>query len=286
MLIIDYSQLAIASYMAVAFGPYGDDGVDLEFIRHVTLDGIRFVNSKFKRRFGNPVFAIDSKLGSWRKDVFPYYKAQRSKDRKESKFDWVELLQHVDAVKRELIEFFPYKIIEVDKAEADDIIGVLTRKAVSENEEVMIVSGDKDFIQLQINNNLVQQWDKRLDRYIGAEDPSRYLFEHVLKGDRGDGIPNILSRGDSFVSGTRQKPLRQERIDSYWENPKLINEDEAIKERFETNKQIIALRYTPQHLQEQILQMYNDYQINNRANLANYFIEKRMKKLYESIGDF
>lgn len=281
MLIIDYSQLVIASYMAMAFGS-SDKSVDRDLVRHVSLDGIRFVNSKFKREYGNPVLAIDSTKGSWRRQVFPYYKAHRSKDRKESEIDWAELLRQVNAIKLEIKEIFPYKVIEVDHAEADDIIGTLTRHSINQNEKVMIVSGDKDFIQLQADTNLVQQWDKRLDIYLGAESPKKYLFEHVLKGDRGDGIPNILSPGDSFVNKIRQRPMTQKRIDEFWENK------EELKQfpRFIENLKIIDLKFTPKEIQNQIIDQYDGYQVNNKVNLHQYFIDKRMKKLYESISDF
>lgn len=281
MLICDFSQLVIASYMAMAFSESITE-VDEDLVRHVSLDGIRLINSKFKRQYGDLILAIDSSKGSWRKQVFPYYKAHRSINRKKSSIDWPELLRIMRVIKEEIKEHFPYKVIEVDHAEADDIIGVLAKKAVSENTECMIVSGDKDFIQLQINNNLVQQWDKRTDRYIGAENPKRYLFEHVLKGDAGDGIPNILSPGNSFVNSIRQKPMTQKRIDSYWEDNTELRENR----RFIENLRIIDLSFTPENLKKDILDQYENYKLNERSQLKNFFIEKRLKKLYENIQDY
>lgn len=260
--------------------------VDEDIVRHVSLDGIRYVNSKFKRIYGDPILAIDSAKGSWRRQVFPYYKANRSINRKKSAIDWKELLRQVNLIKDEIKENFPYKVIEVEHAEADDIIGVLTRKAISENEEVLIVSGDKDFIQLQSDTTLVQQWDKRLDRYIGAPDPKRYLFEHVLKGDTGDGIPNILSPGDSLVNKIRQKPMTQKRMDEYWENRNLILEDEDIKRRLIENMKIIDLKYTPAELQTQILNQYEQPVDNPRSKIREYMVNKRLKRLYENINEF
>lgn len=282
MLLVDFSPLVIASYMAIAFGSDNRSEVDLELVRHVSLDGIRLINSKFRRRYGQPVFAIDSKGGSWRRDVFPYYKANRSKTRKESDIDWAELLRCINTVALELKESFPYKVIEVPKSEADDIIGVLTKKAVASGEEVMIISGDKDFIQLQAGNQLVQQWDKRTESYIGADDPKRYLFEHVLKGDSGDGVPNILSPGDCFVTKTRQKPMTQKRLDEFWEDKQKLKEIP----RFMENLKLIDLSFTPKDIQQNIISMYDDYVVNDRNQLPNYFIAKRMKKLYQSISDF
>lgn len=259
-----------------------DKTVDVDLVRHVTLDGIRYVNSKFKKEYGDPVIAVDDKNGSWRKTAFPYYKAHRKKDRKQSDIDWPELFRCVNTIKQELIEVFPYKVIEVDGAEADDIIGVLTRVAVSNRERVMIVSGDKDFIQLQIGTDLVNQWDKRTDTYVGSEDPKRYLFEHILKGDRGDGIPNILSAADSFVSNIRQKPMTNAKINYFWENTEELKQNN----RFKQNLQIIDLRFTPGNIKEKIIDQYKNYQCNDRRNLHDYFVQKRMKTLYEHLKEF
>lgn len=281
MLIIDFSQLVVSSYMVLAFQSV-DKTVDVDLVRHVTLDGIRYVNSKFKKEYGDPVIAVDDKNGSWRKTAFPYYKAHRKKDRKQSDIDWPELLRCVNTIKQELIEVFPYKVIEVDGAEADDIIGVLTRVAVSNRERVMIVSGDKDFIQLQIGTDLVNQWDKRTDTYVGSEDPKRYLFEHILKGDRGDGIPNILSAADSFVSNIRQKPMTNAKIEYFWENTEELKQNN----RFKQNLQIIDLRFTPGNIKEKIIDQYKNYQCNDRRNLHDYFVQKRMKTLYEHLKEF
>lgn len=273
--------------MAMAFSDPSMSGrVDEDLVRHVSLDGIRYINSKFRRIYGDPIFAIDSPKGSWRKQAFPYYKANRAKNRKESAIDWKELLRQVDVIKNEIKENFPYKVIEVDHAEADDIIGVLSRKAVANNEEVLIVSGDKDFIQLQADTTLVQQWDKRLDRYVGAEDPKRYLFEHVLKGDTGDGIPNILSPGDSLVNRIRQKPMTQRRLDDFWEDHSLLVKDENIKRRLKENVKIIDLKHTPIDLQIKIVEQYEQPVDVPRNKIREYMISKRLKKLHESINDF
>lgn len=281
MLIIDFSQLVVSSYMVLAFQSV-DKTVDVDLVRHVTLDGIRYVNSKFRKEYGDPIIAVDAKNGSWRKTAFPYYKAHRKKDRKQSDVDWPELLRCVNTIKQELVDVFPYKVIEVDGAEADDIIGVLTRVAVSNRERVMIVSGDKDFIQLQIGTDLVNQWDKRTDTYVGSEDPKRYLFEHILKGDRGDGIPNILSAADSFVSNIRQKPMTNAKINYFWENTEELKQNN----RFKQNLQIIDLRFTPGNIKEKIIDQYKNYQCNDRRNLHDYFVQKRMKTLYEHLKEF
>ena len=167
-------------------------------------------------------------------------------------------------------------------AEADDIIGVLARKSVLDQEDCLIVSGDKDFIQLQIDNEYVTQWDKRQDKYVGSEDPKRYLFEHVLTGDRGDGIPNVLSPGDCFITKTRQRPMTQKRIDEFWDNPSELKQFP----RFVENLKIIDLKCTPKEMQTNILTEYENYIVNDKSQVQNYFISKRLKNLHKNYQDF
>lgn len=272
--------------MALAFSEsFGSNGdVDEDIVRHVSLDGIRLINSKFRSQYGDPILAIDSRKGSWRKKVFPYYKAHRSDDRKKSSINWPELIRQMDVIKNEIKETFPYLVIEIDKAEADDTIGVLSRLAVENKQDAMIISGDRDFIQLQVDNQYVQQWDKRSERFVGADDPKRYLFEHVMKGDRGDGIPNILSPGDSFVNKIRQKPMTQKRLNEFWEDSTLLR---PYADRVKENINIIDLKYTPSEIKEAVMEHYNVGPPDHpRSRVRDYMIEHRLKKLHENIQDF
>ena len=260
--------------------------VDLELVRAITLDNLRNLVVKFKRKYGTPVLAVDSTSGSWRKSVFPYYKARRAENRNKSAIDWQMLLNNVNQLKKEITETFPYAVIEVKHAEADDIIGVLTKYTTGNGLPTMIVSRDKDFIQLQINTELVNQFDKTNQTLIAVEDPKRYMFNHVLSGDSGDGIPNILSAGDSYVTKTRCKPMTQKRLDQFWDNKQMLLEDPALKERFLTNRQLIDLSFTPEEIKQQILDQYNNYQYNDNSKIKNYLVNHRLRKLYENIGDF
>jgi len=244
MLLIDFSPLIISNFMGVVRNSNEDFHIEHEdLIRHITLSNIRQINSRFRRQYGDIVLAIDSK-NSWRKKIFPYYKENRkemrNKDLVELGIDWKDIGRMINKVKEELIAYSPYKVIEVDDAEADDVIGVLTVDCIDRNEEVLIVSRDKDFQQLNIGNHgLVSQWNKKDDIFIEVENPPRFIFEHVLKGDSSDGIPNILSPIDTFITKTRQKPMTSKKIEYYWENREELDGDE----RFELNKRLIVLKY-------------------------------------------
>lgn len=270
----------MSSYMAIA---RKDDyqNIDTDLVRHVIIDGIRTYNSKFRKEYGELVIAIDGGK-SWRKEFFPYYKARREKNRQKSQFNVTEMFNTMRSVKEEIIEILPYKVIDIPHVEADDIIGELTRMSVANNEPVLVGSGDKDFIQLQIGNDLVKQYDKINDRYIGAEDPKRYLFDHVCKGDSGDDIPNIRNPHDCLVLGVRQKPMRQDTLDKYWEDPSELKDNE----RFLENLRLIDLRFTPDVYKKEIRNRYENTVPPDRKNLFNYLVAKKLKRSLENIGDF
>ena len=285
MIIVDFSQIMVANYM-VAVKLYKDNGndYDLPVIRYMGLNTLGDLNNKFRKEYGNMVIAVDSG-NSWRKQAFPYYKARRNKARQESNIDWGALYSMIAQVVKELEEFMPYPVIQVDGAEADDIIGTLARYSVKQQEMSLIVSGDTDFVQCQIDNIWIKQWDKIRSKWISDADPKKYLFEHVVRGDTGDGICNILSPADSLVTGTRQKKIMQKSIDQWWMGNG-IKEVMALP-RFRENIQMVDLRKTPIEIQQQTMQQYLEQTSQkNRSKMKNYFIANQLKKLYANIGDF
>jgi hypothetical protein len=231
----------------------------------------------------------------WRKDVYPYYKAHRKKARQDSDLDWSSLFESLNKIRDELKEFFPYKHIQIDKAEADDIIGVICHEhgAVLGDgaEKILIMSGDKDFAQLQIHTN-VYQYDPVRKRKLRHDKPESYLVEHILKGDRGDGIPNVLSQDDCFVAGIRQKPLRQTVINKITEAISALgginNVDGSTEEwvpNFIRNRELVDLNRTPEYLRSQVLEEFNK-PTQSRGKLFNYFIKSKLTNLMESISEF
>jgi 5'-3' exonuclease len=215
-ILIDYSQVAISSIMGQANSKHFDGELNVDLVRHMILNGIRHFNQQFKEKYGDLVICCDDK-NYWRKQIFPYYKAHRKADREASNFDWKTIFECLDTVKQELRDFFPYKVLQIETAEADDIIATLIKFHASpleggfDFEPCVIVSGDKDFIQLHRWGD-VSQWSPVQSKWVRGN-PDKYLREHILKGDRGDGIPNVLSKDDVFVSGSRQTPLRQKKIE-------------------------------------------------------------------------
>lgn len=295
MIIVDYSQTAISTLMAELRGRT-DAEISTPLIRHMIINALRSYKAKFGKEFGQLVIACDNKK-YWRKQLFPYYKANRKKARDDSGFDWHAIFEALNQIKQELAEHFPYPVIEADTAEADDIIASLVlwsqeNDLVQEGldavpQPVLILSGDHDFTQLQRYKN-VKQYSPIHKKWVKAtESIDEIVMEHILMGDKGDGVPNFMSPDDVFVSGGRQKPIRKKDLEqwkkldaSYWDG---TPHEAGIKR----NIQMVDLRMIPQYIVENIINNYTQQKnVRDKSQLLNYFITHKMKNLMEHITEF
>ena len=283
MLLIDLNQVLISNLMQQINGnPKAK--LDENLIRHMVLNSLRSYIKQFKNKYGDVVIACDNKK-YWRRDVFPFYKSNRKKDREKSGFDWALIFDTLNKIRDELKEYFPYKVIDVDGAEADDVIAVLTARH-SPHEEVLILSSDKDFMQLQKYNN-VTQYSPILKKYISTDNPKNYIKEHIIKGDRGDGIPNFLSPDNVFALGERQKPIRKDKIAQWISmDPKEFCVNESMLRGYKRNQMLVDLDYIPEDIQSSIVEEYENVKSGSRQKMMNYFIEKRLRNLIEVMDEF
>jgi len=280
MILIDLSQIMVASTM-MSMGKEQSE-VDIDMVRHMILNSLRMYRSKYHPEYGELVLCCDGRH-SWRKEHFPQYKAARKSNREADKRDWTQIFGCLDTIKSELKEFFPYKYLEIDESEADDIIGVLARGAGTER--VMIISGDKDFIQLQIYKN-VKQYSPITKKLIVDKDPAKYLKEHIMKGDSSDGVPNILSSDSCIVDKIRQKPLSKKKIESWIDQePEDFCNEEQLR-NYHRNMKLIDLQFTPLNIVDQINQQFSEIPQGKRSGLLNYFIERKLNNLIQDIGEF
>jgi len=284
-ILVDYNQVILASLFA-SIGNHHNVDIDKNLIRHMFLNSIRFNRKKFTKDYGEIVICADGK-NTWRRETFPYYKANRRKSRDESELDWNNLFNIMNTIRDELKEFFPYKVIHMDHLEADDIIGTVVHEFGSElnigSEKFLVLSGDKDYIQLQGYAN-VDQYDPVRKRWIRNDNPEKYLKEHILKGDAGDGVPNILSADNCLAVGERQKPMTQKRMAMFSQGTD--NMDEETLRRYHRNKMMIDLSEIPQSYQDKILDEYNKDKEVGREQLFNFFVKKQLKNLITDIQDF
>jgi len=284
-ILVDYNQVMLASLFA-GIGNHTDMDVDENLLRHMFLNSIRFNRKKFHDEYGEIVLCVDNK-DVWRRDYFPYYKANRKKSRDESELDWNKLFESIHRIRAEIEEFFPYKVISVERCEADDIIATVIHEYGTDlnmgSEKFLILSGDKDFIQLHQYAN-VDQYNPVMKKWIRNDNPNKYLREHVLKGDVGDGIPNILSPDNCLAVGERQKPMTKKRMANFLQSPEDM--DEETKLRYNRNKRMIDLSLIPEEYKEQILEQYNNEKDIGREHLFNFFVKKKLKNLITDIQDF
>ena len=282
MILVDLNQVMISNLM-MQIGSHTNVEIEENLIRHMVLNTLRSYRSKYGDKYGELVIATDNRK-YWRRDMFPYYKAGRRKAREKSELDWNAVFNCLHQIKDEIKEFFPYKVIEVEGAEADDIIGTLSAR-YAKHEKVLILSSDKDFLQLQRYG--VEQFSPALKKFIKTDDPIAYLKEHILRGDAGDGIPNFLSDDACFVEGRRQKPLSKKKLDEVFlpgEPEQFCNE--TMLRNYKRNEMLVDLTKTPDTIKDEIVTQFDEYETPARAGLLNYFIQKRLKGLMESIQDF
>ena len=290
MILIDFTQIAIGSLM-VAINRGGQE-VDDTLVRHLVLNNLRYYRSRFTEEYGELVICCDSKH-YWRRDYFPNYKANRKKDRASSGYDWDFIFTTLNSVRDEIKEHFPYKVLEVYGAEADDIIATLVKRGEGDPDTI-IISSDKDFIQL--HGFHVKQYSPVSKKLVNGTDPLEYLREHIIKGDRSDGVPNILSPDDTFTESKRQKPIRKTMLITLteamekWEPKDLFqlakcNKDTWVR-NWQRNETLINLDKIPDDIRDKILREFKNASTGDRSKLFNYFVEKKLNNLIQSIGDF
>lgn len=281
MIIVDLNQVMISTLM-MQIGNHKNIKLEEDLVRHMVLNSLRAHKVKFSAEYGEMVIACDDK-NYWRKQVYPYYKANRKKEREASELDWNTLFESLNNIRQELKDYFPYKVIQIEHAEADDIIAVLV-KEYNHLGKLLILSGDKDFGQLQKYPN-VTQYSPVLKKYISCTNPDLFLKEHILKGDSSDGIPNFLSEDNVFVMGIRQSPVTSKRLAGWilQEPEQFCNE--AMLRNYKRNQRLIDLEFVPDDIKTQTLEQYNT-QIKDRSKLFNYFIQYQLKNLMEHINEF
>ena len=288
MIIVDYSGIALASIII-------NKTFDEQLIRHMILNSLRMYRTRYKEEYGELVLAVDAS-NNWRKTAFPQYKASRKKTQKESSFDWGEAFRILNKIREEIAENFPYTVVRVDGCEADDVIGTLVTRNPDPNrdydpEKIMIVSSDRDFLQLQ-KYKFVRQYSPLLKKELRVDNPRVWLQTHIIKGDKGDGVPNILSDDNVFVEGFRQTPITQKKIDNIIQD---LEEGELLYaaswyRNYCRNKKLIDLSETPQELRREIINNFMadkpDTRWMRRGKVFPYLVENKCNELIKSAQEF
>jgi hypothetical protein len=282
MIVVDYSGIAMGALFARGGGE--EEGL----IRHFILNSLRMYNIKHREEFGRMIVCCDG--GSWRKDYYPEYKASRKKSRDADSKDWDSIFNTFTKVRQEISEHLPFDVIHEFGVEADDIIATLVKETqeFGKHEPVMIISSDKDFIQLHKYDN-VKQYSPITRKMVSHEDPIKYLREHIFRGDSSDGVPNVLSSDDTFIDeDKKQTPLSKKKVELWIENYNNLEEvmpSQAYR-NFQRNNKVINLDEIPEEVTDKIMNKYNNIKPTPNMKALNYLIVNRLNMLTEQVGDF
>jgi hypothetical protein len=282
MIVVDYSGIAMGALFARGGGE--EEGL----IRHFILNSLRMYNAKYRDDYGRMIVCGDG--GSWRKDYYPEYKANRKKNRDADDKDWDSIFNIFTNVRNEIKEHLPFDVIHEFGIEADDIIATLVKETqeFGKDEPVMIISADKDFIQLHKYGN-VKQYSPITRKMVTHDNPVEYLREHIFRGDASDGVPNVLSSDDTFIDeDKKQTPLSKKKIQMWlddYDNLENAMPSQAYR-NYQRNKKVIDLDEIPEEVTTKILNSYNNLKPTPNMKALNYLIVNRLNMLVESVGDF
>lgn len=296
MIVVDFNQTAISNLMA-EIGGRTDIELNIPLLRHMIVNSLRGYKQKFGKEFGEMVIACDN-MRYWRRTEFSYYKAGRKKAREESGYDWKLIFETLSMIRDEIDKVFPYKVVNVDGAEADDVIAILAEWSQTNDlqnntpfydgdpKPFLVISGDHDFIQLQRFNN-VKQFSPIQKKYVKPDTTAeKYVVEHIIRGDKGDGIPNVLSSDDCLVNGERQKPISSKKLEDWINNPTNMPKDAEFVKNFQRNKQLVDFTCIPIDIKNAVINNFEKQPEKNKSMLLNYFIENRMKNMLELLEEF
>jgi len=297
MILVDYSQVALAAILTFQRELKGSEAEVKNLIRHVTLSTLKSYKKKYGKDYGELVICCDGRK-YWRKEFFEFYKGMRKSNRDKSDLDWKLIFDTLSEMRTDLATHFPYRVLHVDRAEADDIIAVMAKYLqenllvqqglVEEPQNILILSSDKDFKQLQLYNN-VKQWSPMQKKYITAtqKEITEHKIEHIVKGDTGDGVPNILSKDTVFMEGERQKPMSAKRLQEFFEKGFDACKNDEERRNWHRNATLVDFQFIPTDVSEEIIKAYiNTQPSGDKMTIMNYLIEHRCRLLLDELEDF
>ena len=272
-----------------------------QLIKHMVFMMLLGFKKKYSAEYGNMVLCADGKK-YWRKEFFPSYKGHRKHDRAASPLDFSLIYEAIDEIKKDIRENFSWKLIELEDAEGDDIIAVLT-KYTQTNELVqqglfdgepqnnLIISSDGDLVQLQKYTN-VSQWNNQHKKWVKTANVHEYLIEHIAEGDAGDNIPSVMTPDQwsvdrsNGVKPQRQSPLKASLVRDLTLNDPTKILPKNLQGNWFRNQKLIDLDFIPSEIQSRIIDTYKAYEVkSSKMKLMNYFINNKMAKLMTELGD-
>jgi 5'-3' exonuclease len=268
----------------------------LDLCRHTILSQLLVYKKKYEQKYGEMVICLDGR-NYWRKQEFPNYKSNRKKT-KDEMVDWQIVYDCLNQIRDELKAFFPFKVIFVNEAEADDAIASLIEYSqdndlieeilVSEPRPMIIISSDGDFGQLQKYSNVEQfsPFKKKLVKFNKKEIHEKRMT-HIVKGDANDGVPNMFSGDNVFVDKIRQTPVSQKRLDEFFEKGIDACKNDTERRNYQRNQMLVDFDFVPQRVKDEILKEYHNAKPVKDLNLImEYFMKNKCRLLLETLQDW
>ncbi len=297
MIVIDYSCMSIAAITGFKEDLRRDEDHVSNLIRHVIITTIKNYKKQFSKEFGNEIVIACDSAPYWRKDVFEYYKYKRKKNREDSDIPWDLIFKYMNETKEALIEYFPWKVISVQGAEADDILAVMVQNIAVHNgsgplddspEKTVLVTKDKDSKQLLTHPN-IRQWSPYEKAFVKLDMSSKmFLRRLILTGDSGDGIPNVFSPIDTFYTGVRQKAATEKKMEAMLNADNMLDAapDDFTRNRIIENTRLISFNAIPKNIRDKIINAYDFKPKGNKMSILKYLASKDMKLLINDIEQF
>ena len=286
-LLIDFSAISNATFFInLKDKTIKDQDELLNLWRHSLLTSI--LKRKKKINPDEIILAIDSY--SWRNDYFQYYKAVRKANKTKSDIDFDFFYKASDKLIKEIKAYFPWYVIEKRGAEGDDILAILSNH-LHKNNDVVLLTSDKDMVQLLKLNN-VKYYSYRDDEYKNIKNPYEVLLRLILSGDKDDGIPNLLSPDNIFVSEGRQKQCGPQKQDKILQQgiDDFLDENPECKENYQRNKKLIELskQTIPEEVWNEVIDEFENYEKveSDFINILTFFRKNNMKMLQDRIQEF
>lgn len=298
MILVDMSQVILSGIHANLGKEANRKNPNAKlFIKHIILNTLLSYKEKWGNEYGDIILAFDGRK-YWRKEVFPYYKGQRKASREKSGLDWEFIFEVIDETKVDLRENFMYKMIEIPRAEADDVIACMV-KHLQTNElkqtgifndspqDILIVSSDGDFIQLQEYSG-VKQWSPQTKKFVTPKTSVKeYKITHFCTAS-DDGIPNICSPDDVFMrEDLRQTPFKKVRLPEFFEKGIDACKNDQERRNYQRNQLLIDFHMIPDDIYNSIISEYTTQVVTgSKMKILNYLVKNQMKLLVEHVGKF
>lgn len=221
--------------------------------------------NKLFKTYGQLIICHEGRKSlEWRRSIYPEYKRNRDKSKQE---DVYLTLKKTFPIIKQMMDNYPTKQIEVERAEADDCIFALAKHFTEKGEDVMIVSTDGDLIQVKENISPNVEVFNPIKNRLSPAKPG-IILEKAIVGDASDNIPGLYRVG----AKTLPKMLEDR---SLW-NEKMKNGNKEIFEKF---KQIIDLSVYPKEVHEEIINEYEsrDYNKFNPGEIELFYFENGLQ---------